>query len=170
MSFRDRVTWRLQTHQHQVHHGLHIDVIPEVLMVSTREPDTHPVMLVHHAGNSVKPKSVKHVLVHVESQVGQKEPQDLVVTVVEQSAVPKFMSTSGSLVEVTVIRSVKVVQSILGVLGSVGVDDVEKDDHSHSVSSINQGLELVRGSISRRGSEKRIDLVSEGCGICSYIS
>ena len=127
-------------------------------------------MLVHHASHSIEPKPVKHVLVHVESQVGQEEPQDLVVTIVEQPTVPQFVSTSSSLVEVTVIRSVKVIQSILGILGSVRVDDVEQDNHSHPVSSVDEGLELVRGSVTRRGSEERVDLVSEGYRNCSYIS
>jgi hypothetical protein len=120
------------------------------------------MMLVHHTGHTIKPKPVKHVLVHVKPQVGQEEPQNLVVAIVEQSTVPKLVSTPGSFVEVTVIGSVKVVQSILRVLGSVGVDDVEEDDHAHPVSSVDEGFEVVRSSISRRSSKERVDLVSKG--------
>jgi predicted transcriptional regulator len=43
-------------------------------------------MGVHHARDSVESEAVKHVLVHVEPQVGQQEPLDLVVSIVEQTA------------------------------------------------------------------------------------
>jgi hypothetical protein len=60
--------------------------------------------------------------------------------------IPKLMTTSSSLVEVTVISTVKVVQPIFGILGCVRMNDIEKDDKAHPVSGINQRLEVVRGS------------------------
>lgn len=43
------------------------------------------MMGVHHASDSVKPKTVKHVLLHVKAEVGEEEAQDLVVAVVEEA-------------------------------------------------------------------------------------
>jgi hypothetical protein len=80
----------------------------------TGEPDTHTMMLVHHTGHTVESEPVKHVLVHVKPQVGQEEPKDFVVSVVEQSTVPELVSASSAFVEVAVIRAVKVVEAIEG--------------------------------------------------------
>jgi hypothetical protein len=43
------------------------------------------VMGVHHAGDSVEPEAIKHVLLHVEAEVGEEEAQDLVVAVIEEA-------------------------------------------------------------------------------------
>ena len=51
----------------------------------TRETSSDSVMSVHHARDSVEPEPVEHVLLHIETKVGEKESKDLVVTVVEET-------------------------------------------------------------------------------------
>lgn len=66
-------------------------------------------MRVHHARHTVEPEAVKHVDVHVETQIGQKETKHLVMTIIEETRVPELMPTTGSFVKVLVVRSIKVV-------------------------------------------------------------
>lgn len=114
------------------------------------------MMCVHHAGDSVKSETIKHVNVHIESQIREEESQDLVMTVIEQSRVPKLMSPSCTVVEVLVIGTVKYVDPessatdisndspVKYVLASVRVDDIQKHGHAHLVSLVNERLELLR--------------------------
>ena len=99
---------------------------------------------VHHAGDTVKTEAIKAILLHVEAQIAQQETHGLVAVVVEQTRVPKVMAPFSTLVEVLVIASVKVVESVQDVLAGVRVDDIEKNRDAQSVSSVNQLLQLFR--------------------------
>jgi hypothetical protein len=46
------------------------------------------MMGIEHARNPIKPKSVKVVIVHPESQIAEQKPEDLVAPIIEQPAVP----------------------------------------------------------------------------------
>jgi len=73
------------------------------------------VVGVHHARDPVKSEAIKHEYIHVISQVGEEEPQDFVTSVVEQSRVPELVSTAYSLVEVLVVRAVKLIDTVISV-------------------------------------------------------
>ena len=55
---------------------------------------------IHHTRNSVKPETVKLVLFHVEAQVAHQETKDFMVAVVEQPAVPQFMTALTTFMEI----------------------------------------------------------------------
>ena len=83
------------------------------------------MVLVQHAGHTIEAEAIELILLHPESQVAEQEAQYLMVTVVEQSAVPKLVGTLWSAMEVLMIRPIELVESIQYVLGGVTVDDVK---------------------------------------------
>ena len=123
-------------------------------------------MGVENTGDTVETETVKVVLLHVESQIGQQESQDLVMAVVEQPRVPQLVTTLSTLVEVEVVATVKLVQPVQNVLASVRVNDIEQDGDAHSVRGVDQLLQLLGGSISAGSREERSDLVAERCIVC----
>ena len=64
-------------------------------------------MLVHHAGDAVKSEAIEHVHVHVKPKIGQKETKDLVMTIIEETGIPKLMSAFYSFVKVKVVRAIE---------------------------------------------------------------
>lgn len=122
---------------------------------------------VHHARDAVEPEPVKRVLVHVEPQVRQQEPQHLVVPVVEQAAVevregnrvngnfrqepgrsrdsrvPQLVPALPAAVEVLVVGAVKVVEPVGRVVARVRVHDVEEHGEAEPVRRVDQALELL---------------------------
>jgi len=70
------------------------------------------MMGIKHARNAVKPKSVKVVLVHPESQITKEKSHDFMTTIVEQPAVPQLMLTFWSTMEIAAIRAIELIQAI----------------------------------------------------------
>jgi hypothetical protein len=124
------------------------------------------VVSVNHARDSIKAETVKLVLFHPEAQVTEQEPQHLVATVVEQSAVPQVMTAPCSLVEVEVVAAIEHVQSVKDVLGRVAVDDIEQNGNAHAVSGVNELLKLVGHTVTAACSEEAVDLVSKAGVVC----
>ena len=85
---------------------------------------------VQHASDTVKAEAVKLVLVHPEAQVAQQEAKNFMTAIVEQSAVPKLVSSSGTLVEVLRIATIKLIQTIQHVLRSMAVNDIQQDSNT----------------------------------------
>lgn len=83
------------------------------------------------------------------------------VTVVEESAVPKVVVTFSATVKVLVVRSIKLIEAIKYVLRRVAVNHIQEDDNSHLMSGVNKLLQSLGGSISAAGCEKAVDLVSK---------
>lgn len=71
------------------------------------------------------------------------------------------MPSLASLMEVKVIGAIKSIQTIQNVLGCMRVYDIEKDDDTHSVGSINKFSKLLRCAISRTCGKEAGNLVSE---------
>lgn len=134
--------------EHEIDNSLKIDSVSKVLLIIARESVSDTMVEVHHAGDTVKAEAIKAIFLHVEAQIAQQEAHGLVAVVVEQTRVPKVMAAFTALVEVLVIASVKVVESVQNVLAGVRVDDIEKDRDSQSVSSVNQLLQLLRCTFS----------------------
>ena len=104
---------------HQVCNSLGIDTVSKVLVVVAREAKSDTVVSVHHARHSVESETIKSVLLNEEPKVAQQEPHYLVAAIVEQTRVPQLMATFGALVEVLVVASVKLVETIKNVLAGV---------------------------------------------------
>ena len=149
VSKRKQVTYDTQSaHKHEVDNRLQICGVTEVLMVSSRKAGPDTMVVVHHARDTVKAEAVKLVLLHPEAEVAEQESKDLMMAVVEQTAVPQFMPTASAFMEVEVVRAIEVVEPVENVLAGVRVDDVKENGNSHPVSSVDQLLELLRRAIS----------------------
>lgn len=70
------------------------------------------MMQVHHAGDAIEAETVEHIGVHPESEIRQKETQNFVTSVVEQTRVPKFVSPSSAFMEVQMVGTVKFVDTV----------------------------------------------------------
>jgi hypothetical protein len=73
--------------------------------------------------------------------------------------------------EVLVIRSIKLVETIKHVLARMGMDDVQQHTYAHRVCGIDQLLEFFGSTISGTSSEKAGDLITKGYRKerCQYI-
>lgn len=91
------------------------------------------------------------------------------VTIIEQSRVPQFVSSLSTLMEIEMITTIEHVQPIFCILASVGVNDIEQDYNSHSVSSVDQVHQLLRSAISAGNSKEGGDLVSERSIVCVFL-
>lgn len=67
--------------------------------------------------------------------------------VVEESAVPEAVYSTGPTVEEAGVRAVKAVQPILCVLGCMAVHHIKQDNDTQRVSHVNQLLEFLWGAV-----------------------
>lgn len=74
-----------RTHEHEVDDTLLVDVGPKVLVVTSREARSDPVVRVHHARHAIETEAVELKLLHVKAEVGEEEPKDFVRAVVEET-------------------------------------------------------------------------------------
>ena len=113
--------------KHQVNAGINVGGHAEVVIVTVHECVVHSVMLVQDRGDAVEAETVKLVLLDPPPQVGEEEAENLPRGVVVDARIPKRVVSLGTLVEVLVRGTVKVVDAVLDVLGSVRVNDIEED-------------------------------------------
>lgn len=66
------------THEHEVDDTLLVCVITKVFVISSREPGTHPVVLVHHTRHTVESEAIKLELLDPIAKIAQQEPEHLV--------------------------------------------------------------------------------------------
>lgn len=130
-------------------------------MVAAGETSTDSMMEVHHAGHTVESEAIELVRLHVEAEVTEEEAQDLVVSIVEQSAIPELVTALATFVEVEVVCTVKIIDTIEDVLACMRMDHVQEDCDAHAVCGVNQLLQLFGRSIARARGEEASYLVSE---------
>ena len=82
------------------------------------------MMLVHHTGNAIESEPIDLILLHVEPQIGKQETQDLVRPIIEQPAVPEFVTPTVSFVEIEMVAAIKAIQTIKDILASVRMHHV----------------------------------------------
>ena len=70
--------------------------------------------------------------------------------------------------EVLVICSVKLVQTIRYILGSVAVNDIEQDGNAHAMSNVDQLHKVFWQTVSTASSEEAVDLVSKTRVVCVF--
>lgn len=118
-------------------------------------------MDVEHTGNTIETETIELVLIHPESKVAQQKSKNLMVSIVEQPAVPLVMTTLATTMEVLVISTIKLVETIQDVLRGVTVNHIEQNNKAQTVSGVDEFLQILRGSISAARREEVVDLVSE---------
>lgn len=122
---------------------------------------SNAVMHVEHAGHAVEAEPVKAILFHPEAEITEQEAQHLVVTVVEETAIPELVTAFAALVEVQMVGAIEHVQSVKDILGCVAVDDVEEHDQSQTVCRIDELLKILGCAVSAARSEEVIHLIAE---------
>ena len=83
------------------------------------------MMLVHHTSHPVKTEAVELVHIHPVAKIAHQETQYFMVSVIEETTVPKLVSTSGSFVEVMVVAPIKMIQAIKDVFAGMRMNDIE---------------------------------------------
>lgn len=81
----------------------------------TGETDAHSVVLVHHAGNPVKAEAVKLELIHPKAQIGEKETENFMVSIVEEPRVPKVVPATCAFMEIEMVSTIKHVEAAVSV-------------------------------------------------------
>lgn len=116
---------------------------------------------VEHTRHTIEPEPVELVLVHPKPEIAQEEPHDLVVTVVEQPAIPLIMTPLATFVEVLVIAPVKFVQSVENILRGMAVDYVQQYNKAYTVSGVDELLQILGRAVATARGEEIVDLVSK---------
>ena len=138
-----------------VHAGVKVQaVVHEVL--------AQAVVPVQHGGDTVKAEAVYVILLHPVLDVGQQEVAGLVFSVVKAAGTPGRMAAGRALVEVQVVRSVKLAQAFRRVFHAVAVHDIHNDGYPLSVGVVHQGFELFGRAKSGAQGKEIGDLVAEG--------
>ena len=118
-------------------------------------------MYVEHACDTVKAEAIELVFFHPEAEIGEQEPEDFVVAVVEDTAVPQLVSASRTFVKVEMVAVVKHLEPVEYVLAGVAVYHIQFHNETHAVRSINQLFQVVWMPVSRACGEEAVDLISE---------
>ena len=69
------------------------------------------------------------------------------------------MEPSGPFVEIQVIRTVELVESVKDVFTSMGMHDIKEDCQTHPVGGVNEFLQIFWGSIARACCKEAGDLI-----------
>lgn len=132
--------------KHEIDNSLLIHPFAKVLLIVAREAKADTVVDIHHGGDTIEAKAIKLVFLHIESQVAHQEPHGLIAPIVEQSRVPELVATLGTGMEVLVVASIKVVESIEDIFAGVRVHNIEQDGDAESMGLVDQFLELLGGA------------------------
>jgi len=127
---------------------------------------SNTVVSIEHARNSVKSESIKVEIVHPVTQIAQQKSQNLVATIVEQSAIPQLMGSLWSRMEIAGVGAIEFIQAIQHILGGVTVNHIQKHHNSKTVCSIDELFQVIGGTISAACSKEAVDLVTETCIVC----
>ena len=149
------------TYKHEIDDALLVCIITEVLVITSRKTSPNAMVLVHHTRHTVKPESVELKFLHPVTKVAQQKPEDLVRAIVEQPAIPQVMTTFATFMEIEVVGTVELVQTVQDVLARMGVHDIEEDGDTHLMSCVYQLLEIFRYTISRARSKEAGHLIPE---------
>lgn len=110
------------------------------------------------------PVSIKAILFNIPPQVGQQETENFIpetinqgselgnrlnnfrskqvfkklLWIVEQTAVPKSVLSTGTIMEVAAVGSVKLVEAIINILWRMGVNHIQKHKETIGMANINQ--------------------------------
>ena len=130
-------------------------------------PDS--MVFIHHACYAVKSEAIELKYFHVEPQVAQQEPQNFMVVVIKQTTVPEFVLPFPAFVEILVVGTIKLVQSVQDIFAGMRMNDVEKYRQTHAMSGINEFFQILGTPIARASCKKASDLVAK-CWMCGQLN
>ena len=154
--------WIEDAHQHKIHDPFFIRVVTKVFVIASGKARSNSMVLVHHAGDAVEAEAIELEFLHPVAEVAQQEPEDFVIPVVEEPAVPEVVASFASLMEVEVVSPVKFVQTIKNVLAGVRVDDIKENCDTQAVGSVNQLFQVFWRTVAGARRKEACYLISEG--------
>ncbi len=156
--------------QHEVDDRFDVHRGTKVLVVTSAKSSSDTVVGVEHRRDSVESEPIKSIFLHPEETVAQQEAKHFVVTIVEKTRVPKFVSTLGAFVEVKVVGTVEHVETVKDVFACVRVDNVQQYCDAQRVGDVDKLLEVFRVPVSTAGSEEVGDLITERCVVSVFLN
>ena len=100
--------------------------------------------MVQHGSDTVKPETVKVILLLPELQVGQQEVDHFALFIVEALGAPGAVITLCTVMEELIHSAVKLANTFTGILGSMGMDHIQQHRNAHLMGFIDQCLQLLR--------------------------
>ena len=137
--------------------GVHGEVHPEI-----GKGGAQAVIVVEHAGDAVKTEAVEVILLQPELQVREQEMEHLGLSVIEALGPPGGVFALRPGVEELILRAVKHVDALDGVLDGVRVYQIEQDGDAEFMGAVDQVLEILGIAEAAGSGEKAGDLITEG--------
>ena len=128
--------------QHQLNDSIQIRLDTKII-TQTFKLFIYAIVDVHHAFYGIKSKPVDMVLIHPPGDVGEQEALDFILTIIERHGFPCLVYTSFTRMRVASISAIKICYAIVLIERCVGVDEVQDDFDSHTVSLVYQMLEII---------------------------
>mmetsp|Transcript_386 Transcript_386/g.1477 ORF Transcript_386/g.1477 Transcript_386/m.1477 type:complete len:637 (-) Transcript_386:241-2151(-) len=149
--------------EHEVHHGVDVSGHAKVFFIVTREGDLKTVMLVHHGRHAIETETIKLEFFDPVAKVREQVAHDFPFAVVEASGIPHPMITFRTRVEVLTVATVEHVDAVDGVGRRVRVHQIHEHGEAHGVRLVDQVLQFIGRTASRRHAEEIGDVVAERC-------
>jgi hypothetical protein len=131
-------------------------------MISSRKASADAVVDVHHTRDTVKSEAIKFEFLHIKPEIAEEKAENLVASIVEQSAIPELVVPFRSAMEVEMICSVVHIETVQDVLAGVRMDDIKQNDYAHAMGCIDELFQFFGGAVSRARGEEAGDLISKG--------
>ena len=133
----------------------------QVVVVGVK-PTTQSAVQVHHRGDPVEAKTVEAILLHPEADIAQQEAQHLHLAVVEDERIPHVVPPLWAGVEILVLGSVELVESVVDVLDRMAMDQVQQHAQTQAVGRVDQVFEVLGRAEAGRRSVEVAHVISEG--------
>jgi hypothetical protein len=118
-------------------------------------------MIIQHARNTIKTKSVQAKRLHPIPAIGQQKGKDRYFSVIKTPGIPGGVISSVIAVEILIAGAVESAETLHLVDNRMGVNQVHQNPETHSVSRINQGFEFIGSPETGRRGEKTGHLISK---------
>src|SRR5690606_38706420 len=119
-------------------------------------------MMVQHGRRPVKTEPIEMKLLHPIADIGQQKLLYFPLAVVEKLGIPSSVIAPVSRMEVLMLAAIKLVEALIYILHRVRMHDIHDDGYVHSVSGIDERLELLGSAETGSGCEVVGDVVAEG--------
>ena len=141
--------------------GIHILAAVIVVAIAS-ESLSQPMAVIEHGRHPVETESVETIFLKPISAVGKEEMNDFVFSIVKAKAVPCRMFATVALTEILRGVAGKVSEALVFVLHSMALYKIHNHGYALCVSSVNEGLQLVRRTTTAAGGEEGADMISKG--------
>ena len=163
LSNRYRFWIHLMNHfisQGQITDSIIILMSVEVISVIT-ERFTQSVTIIQHRRYTVKTESIEFIFFQPVFTVRQQEVNDFILAIVKTKRIPRRMFTTPSRIEILVRITGKITQSFYLILHCMGMNNIHNNSDTHSMSSIDQLLQLIRSTETGRSGKETGYVVTE---------